>query len=220
MADAPAAEESNSPRGRRLPVGPLGLLAITAFSLCVAFGAAWLFLDASGARDQSQAVDLQDALNGVAVAPLVADPEARATLDEPAPDIRLDFLDGGTKQLSEIAGRGTPVLLNFWSSTCAPCLNELPAIEKVSQQLKGKVTVIGIDSQDTVDSGNKMVTQTGITFRNGRDPKGEISTAFGALALPRTVLIDAQGNVAATYTGELNEQSLQKFLSENGIPIS
>ncbi|MEX0768286.1 MAG: TlpA disulfide reductase family protein [Microthrixaceae bacterium] len=210
----------NATHRRSLPVGPLGLLAITAVALCAAFAAGWLFLDATGAKNQSQAIDVQDMLNGVGVAPLVANPQARAELNFPAPDARLEFLDGSTEQLSQIAGIGTPVLLNFWSSTCAPCLNELPEFEKVSQEFAGKLTVIGIDSQDTVESGQKMVDQTGITFRNARDPKGEISTVFGALALPRTVLIDAQGKVAATYTGELNQQTLQNLLSENGISAS
>ena len=186
-------------------------------ALAAAFAAAWLFLNATGARDQSEAVDLQEVLNGVGVAPLVADPQVRAAIDSPAPDVRLDFLGGGTEQLAQIAGKGTPVLLNFWSSTCAPCLNELPAIEKVSKQLGDKIVVLGIDSQDTVESGQKMVDQTRITFRNARDPKGQISTVFGAMALPRTVLIDAQGKVADTYTGELNEQTLLEFLKKNGI---
>jgi peroxiredoxin len=87
----------------------------------------------------------------------------------------------------------------------------------VAQQLGDKVIVIGIDSQDTVESGQKMVDQTGITFRNARDPKGQISTVFGALALPRTVLIDAQGKVADTYTGELDQQTLLDLLKKNGI---
>jgi peroxiredoxin len=220
MAEAEQLEdqqESGAPQRRRLPLGPLGLLAITAVALCAAFGAAWVFLDATGAREQSEAVDLQQVLNGVGVAPLVADPQLRATVGSPAPDARLEFLGGETEQLAQIAGRGTPVVLNFWSSTCAPCLNELPEIEKVAQQLGDKVIVIGIDSQDTVESGQKMVDQTGITFRNARDPKGQISTVFGALALPRTVLIDAQGKVADTYTGELDQQTLLDLLKKNGI---
>jgi len=220
MTESTELLEPSAPQRRKLPVGPLGLLGITALALCAAFVAAWLLLDATGARNQSQAIDVQDMLNGVGVAPLVANPQARAQVDSPAPDVRLEFLDGSSEQLSQIAGRGTPVVLNFWSSTCAPCLNELPEIEKVSQQLAGKITVIGIDSQDTIESGQKMVDQTGITFRNARDPKGQISTVFGALALPRTVLIDAQGKVAATHTGELNQQTLLKFLNENGISTS
>ena len=52
-----------------------------------------------------------------------------------------------------------PVVLNFWSSTCVPCLNEMPAIEQVHDELDGKVTVVGIDVTDTEDAGTAMVGQ-------------------------------------------------------------
>lgn len=219
MADTPETTDTvtDSPRPvRRLPIGPFGLLVMTAIALIGAFFVTKLIVDAAG----EDPVDLQDALNGQVVAPLVADGTTRATIGSPAPDVRLEFLDGGTQQLAEVAGTGTPVVLNFWSSTCAPCLNEMPAIEQVSQQLGDKVTVIGIDSQDTAESGQKMVDQTGVTYRNARDPKGEISTIFGALALPRTVLIDAGGTVVATHSGELNVKEFTQLLRENGFPTS
>ena len=211
-------EEPGAPtatRARRLPVGPFALLVMTAIALLGAFVVTKLIVDAS---TESDAIDLQDALDGVAAAPLVADTSQRAEIGSPAPNVRLEFLEGGEGQLAEIAGRGTPVVLNFWSSTCAPCLNEMPALEQVSQQLGDRVVVLGIDSQDTVESGREMVEQTGVTYRNARDPRGEIGTVFGALALPRTVLIDGDGNVVATHTGELDEAGFTELLADHGLP--
>jgi peroxiredoxin len=204
-------------RRRPLPVGPFGLLVITAIALLAALGVTKLVVDA---LTESDAIDVQEALDGQAVAPRVLDTSVQAKIGSAAPDVRLDYLDGGSQQLAEVAGVGTPVVLNFWSSTCAPCLNEMPALEVVSQQLGDKVTVIGIDSQDTVESGQEMVEQTGVTYRNARDPKGEISTVFGALALPRTVLIDGDGRVVATHTGELDEAGFTQLLSDHGFPSS
>ena len=201
--------------GRKLPVGPFALLAMTAIALLGAFGVTTLVVDAANDND---AVDLQEALNGQAVAPLVSDSTQQAEIGSPAPNVRLDFLGGDTAQLAEIAGTGTPVVLNFWSSTCAPCVNEMPAIETVSQQVGDRMTIIGIDSQDTVESGEKMVEQTGVTYRNARDPQAQISTVFGALVLPRTVLIDADGTVVAMHSGELNVETFTELLGENGFP--
>ncbi|MHB1138073.1 MAG: TlpA family protein disulfide reductase [Microthrixaceae bacterium] len=189
---------------------------MTAIALAGAFLVTKLVVDA--AADRGDVIDVQDALDGVAAAPLVADSTQRAELDGPAPNVRLEFLDGGTQQLAEIAGVGTPVVLNFWSSTCAPCLNEMPALEAVSEQLGDRVTVIGIDSQDTVESGREMVEQTGVTYRNARDPKGEISTVFGALALPRTVLIAGDGTIVATHSGELDEAGFTTLLADHAFP--
>ena len=201
--------------GRKLPVGPFALLAMTAIALLGAFAVTTLVVDAANDND---AVDLQEALNGQAVAPLVSDSTQQAEIGSPAPNVRLDFLGGDTAQLAEIAGTGTPVVLNFWSSTCAPCVNEMPAIETVSQQVGDRMTIIGIDSQDTVESGEKMVEQTGVTYRNARDPQAQISTVFGALVLPRTVLIDGDGTVVAMHSGELNVETFTELLSENGFP--
>jgi len=215
---APDAPTPRTPRRRGgLPVGPFGLLVITAIALLAALGVTKLITDA---LDDSDAMDIQEALDGQAVVPRVLDATQRAEIGSFAPDVRLEYLDGGEQQLAEVAGVGTPVVLNFWSSTCAPCLNEMPALEAVSQQLGDKVTVIGVDSQDTVESGQEMVEQTGVTYRNARDPKGEISTVFGAIALPRTVLIAADGKVVATHSGELDEAGFTKLLSENGFPTS
>ena len=201
--------------GRKLPVGPFALLAMTAIALLGAFAVTTLVVDAANDND---AVDLQEALNGQAVAPLVSDSTQQAEIGSPAPNVRLEFLGGGRAQLAEIAGTGTPVVLNFWSSTCAPCVNEMPAIETVSQQVGDRMTIIGIDSQDTVESGEKMVEQTGVTYRNARDPQAQISTVFGALVLPRTVLIDGDGTVVAMHSGELNVETFTELLSENGFP--
>jgi len=209
------ADPAEGRRRRKLPIGPFGALVMTVIALLGAFAVTRIVVDTA---NDDEVVDLQEALNGQAVAPYVSEGTPMAEIGSLAPNVRLEFLDGGTAQLAEIAGIGTPVVLNFWSSTCAPCINEMPAIEKVSQQVGEKMTVLGIDSQDTVESGQEMVDQTGVTYRNARDPRGEISTVFGALALPRTVLIGGDGTVVAVHSGELNETTFTELLSENGFP--
>lgn len=216
-AAASPADPVAGPRpARRLPIGPFGLFLMTAIALLGAFLVTKLVVDAAG----DDVVDVQDALDEQVVAPLVTEGTPTAEIGSPAPNVRLEFLDGTNRQLAEVAGVGTPVVLNFWSSTCAPCLQEMPALEAVSQRLGTKVTVIGIDSQDTVESGKKMVAQTGVTYENARDPKGEISTVFGALSLPRTVLIAADGTVADVHTGALDEADFTDLLSRNGFPTA
>ena len=134
----------------------------------------------------------------------MTDIEARAEIGSPAPNVRLEYLDGGVQDLNEVAGLGTPVVLNFWSSTCIPCLKEMPAFEEVSNSLDGKVDVIGVNVTDTEDAGNEMVDETGVTYRNARDPRSEIFAVFGGIALPRTVVVDGDGTVLATHSGELD----------------
>ena len=62
-----------------------------------------------------------------------------------------------------------------------------------------------------------MVGRTGVTYRNARDPRGEIFAVYGGLALPRTVLIGADGVVLATHSGEMDADEIRSLLDENGI---
>lgn len=210
---APDAPEPRPGRRRGLGIGPLGLFLITAIALLAAGLAARAVLEAL----DDDPVDIQEMLDESAKAPLVTDTESRAEVGQPAPDVRLEYLDGGVQQLSEVAGTGTPVVLNFWSSTCVPCLNEMPAIEQVHDELDGKVTVVGIDVTDTEDAGTAMVDKTGVTYRNARDPRSEIFALYGGIALPRTVLIDADGKVVDTHSGELTADELRSLLDEHDL---
>ncbi len=194
-----------------MPIGPLGLLICTAIALTAALGVAWLLVD----RQDSGAVRLEDALQSVDRGSPVPAGTATAEVGAPAPDVRLDYLDGGSEQLS--AHRGTPVVLNFWSSTCAPCLQEMPAIQHVSAAQEGKVTVLGVDVTDTERAGTDMVRRTGVTYRNARDPKAQVMAAFGGTALPRTVVIGADGTVLDTHSGALSAAELTDLLRRNGV---
>lgn len=211
----PAGSESRpaSRRRRGLGVGPLGLFLITAVALLAAFTVGRLVI---AALDEDP-VDISEMLDESARAPLVTDTEALAEIGQPAPNVRLEYLDGGAQDLAEVAGRGTPVVLNFWSSTCIPCLKEMPAFEEVSQELDGRVTFVGVDVVDTVEAGKEMVEKTGVTYRNARDPRSEIFAVFGGIALPRTVLIAADGTIVATHSGELDAEELRDLLDENGL---
>ena len=169
--DHPPAETGTPPpsrRGRRLPVGPVGLLLTT----LVAVLAALAFIRFVAGQDDEEPVRVQDALDQLDAGPVVPDGAEVAEVGQPAPNVRLDYLDGGSQTLDEL--RGTPVVINFWSSTCAPCLQEMPALQEVSSDTEGKVTFVGVDVADTAEAGSTMVEKTGVTYRNARDPRSEI----------------------------------------------
>jgi thiol-disulfide isomerase/thioredoxin len=210
---APGQGSGRTPR-KQLPVGPVGLLIITAIALGAAFLAARLVIDNA---TRSDAPDIQDVLDESAQTPLVRNTDQRAEIDGPAPNVRLEYLDGGTQDLSEVAGVGTPVVLNFWASTCAPCIKEMPAMQEVSETFGDAVTFVGIDVSDTVEEGKKMVARTGVKYRNARDPQADIAAVYGALSLPRTVLIGGDGTVLAAHNGELTAADLTAMLNEHGI---
>jgi cytochrome c biogenesis protein CcmG, thiol:disulfide interchange protein DsbE len=120
------------------------------------------------------------------------------------------LLDGSTASLADF--RGTPVVLNFWATTCAPCVKEMPAIESVHQDLGERVAFIGMDVRDSVSGGKEFVERTGVTYTIGRDPSGDIFASFDAINLPTTVFIDEKGVVVTTHTGALTEDELASLI--------
>ncbi|MFN0090054.1 MAG: TlpA family protein disulfide reductase [Acidimicrobiales bacterium] len=116
-------------------------------------------------------------------------------------------LDGSSASFEKYRGR--PPVVNFFASWCAPCLAEMPGFERVSQDLGDRVAFLGINLQDSSEAGRRVVEQTGITYDVARDPSGALFKSFGAIAMPTTVLIDANGKVVDLISGELSARSLR-----------
>lgn len=212
VTDAPddAMDRSRPRARRRLPIGPLGLLLVTAVALAAAGVVVWL-----GTRHDDGAVDVTKALDHLATSTLVPSDVERVAVGDRAPDVRLEMLDGSTTSMSEL--RGKPVVLNFWSSTCAPCLKEMPDLEKVAKDHATRLGVVGVNVTDTAAAGREMAARTGVTYPNARDPQAEIFAAFGGTALPRTVLVDPSGKVVAVHNGALSASGFTDMLREHGL---
>ena len=94
---------------------------------------------------------------------------------------------------------GKPVVMNFWASSCAPCLREMPLFEQLHQEYGNRVTFLGIDTAEGVEAGEAMIAKTGVTYGQGRDPQGEQVVHFGGVQLPHTVFISADGTVTEVH---------------------
>jgi len=114
---------------------------------------------------------------------------------------------------------GTPTVVNFFASTCVPCITEMPAFEQVHADLGDQVTFLGLAVQDRPEDALDLVDQTGVTYRTAQDPDASVFNALGAVVLPTTVLLDADGDVLATKLGALDEGELRTLLADElGIP--
>jgi thiol-disulfide isomerase/thioredoxin len=124
-----------------------------------------------------------------------------------APEVVLEDFEGNAVTISSLQGQ--PAVVNFWASWCIPCLAELPGFEGVYQTYGDSVQFLGINLADDPASAQYVVADTGITYPLARDPEGEAFTAFGALGMPTTVFLDAEGRVVELYTGELTAGELE-----------
>lgn len=111
--------------------------------------------------------------------------------------------------------RGGPVLVNFFASTCTPCITEMPDLETVHKELGDQVTFLGLALQDRPEEALALVARTGITYRTAQDKDASVITALGGTSLPTTVLLDADGTIVARHAGKLDAAALRALIRDN-----
>ena len=132
-----------------------------------------------------------------------------------APDFNLSDLDG--KQLNLAQYRGKVVLLDFWAVDCGGCVIEVPWYVELDQKYRDKgLVVIGIDMYgEAPDYIRPFMSKSHMQYRVavGND---DIGKRFEADSLPKTLLIDRQGQIAVSHVGIVDknsfEQDIQRLL--------
>jgi cytochrome c biogenesis protein CcmG, thiol:disulfide interchange protein DsbE len=127
-------------------------------------------------------------------------------------DVQYDTFDGGATSLAAYAGEA--VVVNFFASTCVPCVVEMPEFEGVHQAVGDDVTFVGIAVDDTAGDAADLVERTGVTYDTGLDPDSRLFQAMGGVALPTTALVRADGTIAEVRTGQVSEGKLRDLLEE------
>jgi peroxiredoxin len=100
--------------------------------------------------------------------------------------------------------RGDAVLLNVWATWCAPCRDEMPALETLHRTFGGAgLRVLGASVDIRASDGDvaRFVRDNGITFLILRDPTDRVSRTFGFIGVPNTVLIDRRGVITRRWSG-------------------
>jgi peroxiredoxin len=128
-----------------------------------------------------------------------------AAADRKAPDFELPDMQGKPVRLSDY--RGKVVVLNFWTKTCGPCLEEMPAIAELATILKDHkgvvvLTVSTDDGPDDVRDTLKAVLRSDPPFPVLFDPDSKVvGGVFGTKLYPETWIIDPRGVIRARFDG-------------------
>lgn len=132
-----------------------------------------------------------------------------------APDFTLTDVAGNVVKLSDF--RGKPVFLNFWTSWCGPCRQELPAIQQLYEDKQGSVVVITVNltyTEESADKIKKFVTDSGFTMPVLLDLDGEVGNMYQIGSIPLSLYLDDQGVVRRTFTGAMTEEMLEVFVGD------
>ncbi len=114
------------------------------------------------------------------------------------------FKDGAGRKLTLADFRGKVVLLNLWATWCPPCRKEMPALDRLQQQLGGAAfQVIAL----SIDLGGAFAVQSFYEETDVRaltvyiDASGQAAPELGVVGLPTTLLIDDAGREIGRVTG-------------------
>jgi len=151
------------------------------------------------ARRRGVRIAIATAVVGVAIAGGLF--LARRRGPDLAPDFAVADLQGRTVRLSAL--RGKVVLLNLWATWCAPCVEEMPSIERLYRTLRGSDFEVLAVSQD--EDGRRVVepfaTKQGLSFPIYLDPEHQVGDRYGVWGYPETFVIDRNGYVVERVIG-------------------
>ncbi|MFZ6771159.1 TlpA disulfide reductase family protein [Undibacterium sp. SXout7W] len=126
--------------------------------------------------------------------------------------------DSGGKQQALTQWKNKLLVVNFWATWCAPCVQEMPELSALQQEMAGKsvqILGLGIDSPSNIAEFSKKYQIHYPLFVTGMDGS-ELSRQMGNQAggLPFTVLITADGRVAKSYLGRLKMDELRADIAK------
>ena len=131
-----------------------------------------------------------------------------------APDFTV--ADAQTKiTLSQL--RGQVVVLNFWATWCAPCVEEVPSLVEMQRRLKPKgVTVLAVSVDVDDNAYRQFVRNHNVTLLTVRDPDQKSSALYGTHLFPETYVIDRNGVMRRKFIGAVDwtEPEITDFLSK------
>jgi cytochrome c biogenesis protein CcmG, thiol:disulfide interchange protein DsbE len=126
--------------------------------------------------------------------------------EKPVPDFALPRLQGGSLSSEDL--KGSPLVVNFFASWCAPCREEAPVLEAAWKRYRDDgVRFLGVNVQDTEGDARRFVRDYGITYPVVRDAERTFAQGLAVYGLPQTFFIDDEWRLLDVGAGDRLRES-------------
>jgi peroxiredoxin len=129
-----------------------------------------------------------------------------------APQLALTDLQGKSVSLEDY--RGKVILVNNWATWCPPCKIEMPELQAYyATHAADGFVIVSIESGEPADQVISFVKEYGMTFPVWLDPEIAALEAFQNWNLPSSYVIDGDGMVRLSWTGGINQPTLEQYVT-------
>lgn len=141
-----------------------------------------------------------------------------ALIGRAAPSITLEPLDGLIEAGRPVPGvsaadlaTGAPIVVNFWASWCAPCVEEHPLLVELKRRTG--ITMIGVNYKDQTANARRFLSRYGNPFAHvGTDGNGRAAIEWGVYGMPETFVVDGRGVIVFKHVGPISSEILERGL--------
>ena len=132
---------------------------------------------------------------------------------DPTTDFTLTTLAGDVISLTDY--RGKVVMIDFWSSWCAPCRAEGPVLSETYRTWRDRgVEFIGIAIWDSQGPVQDFIDLHGIEYVNGIDRSGLTAVDFGVTGIPEKFFVNTEGVIVRKVIGPNTRETLDSILTD------
>lgn len=131
-----------------------------------------------------------------------------------APRFSLTAQDGTVVDSESL--KGQVVLLNFWSTTCGPCVRELPHLQQVNDTGRAKVLGVALDAGGWA-TVRPFLDKHKVQFTVAVGTE-ELFQRFDGFSLPHSLLLDREQRVVKVYRGPVTQEKLEKDIAALNTP--